>query len=116
MSYVPQQGTDLSSDKLCRTILDQLFLKFHEYYRDKLQQARKVNNQIDLDDLFSTVKNPLFQDFLTYFSILSQHTLQSVLTRLHNWRNEEYVFNALFLHIIILIYLLYIIDEPSLNS
>ena len=73
--------TDVSPTELCREILTALFSSFSQHLNEKEKSI--LNEQtFDLAVTFGTVQNPLFQDYLTYLSVLSQHARTEVIQNL----------------------------------
>ena len=87
-------GKDVSSNDMCDIILRELCANYSQHIKEKEKEASSLPF-LDLASLFGTIQNPLFQDFLTYFALLSQHTRSEViikLNQLHSRWKSEYAF------------------------
>ena len=79
----------VSSRDLCDTILEELCEHFCRHVTEKVKQTPS-SAVFDLAKLFGVIENPLFQDILTYISLLSQHASTEVITKLRNTRNKVF--------------------------
>lgn len=91
-------GKDITPGQLCESILSELFDHFQSHVFEKLPQNINEQADIDIGSLFSPALNPLYQDYMTYFSILSQHTLSTIINSLYSWYNKMFrIFFYLFI-------------------
>lgn len=94
-------GKDASPGELCQSILNALFSQFIKHCFEKVQKIDDSIVEFDIASLFSPIQNPLFHDYLTYFGILAQHSIVSVIRMLICWKRVMFVFSCLcpFLHL-----------------